>query len=287
MLLWLDLETTGLVPNSGRILEVGVVLTSDQLHELYQQAWVVHNDQASVVTMMDSSVHKMHACNGLLSEVGSDRSVFLSVVEEQLVQLVQKWFTADERPILCGNSIHFDRSWLKVHMPRFESLLHYRMGDASGAHELAKRINNLQLPKAETTHRALADVRGSIQLARQVFAVNQELEGPRKLTIQEMQEQAHRTTKAKGFWEVDRPLTEVDALRLLSQKLALVHSEVSEALEALRQEDQSDNNFGEELADVLIRVGDLAEFAGVDLDAQVSAKLKKNDARPNKHSKRF
>jgi oligoribonuclease len=284
MLLWLDLETTGLDPVKGKILEIAVVVTDDHLEEKWHGSWVVHQQSLVVSPLMSDFVRNMHTDNKLLQEVYGEHAVFLSAAEEQLILLVSKWFAAGEKPILCGNSIHFDRAWLKVHMPRFEALLHYRMGDASGTYELAKRVAGLNLAKPEAAHRALDDARASIKLAKQVFTYDAPQPG---LTISSLQARAYSTAKSKGFWDMTRVLEGPDHLALISQKLALVHSEVSEALEALRHVDQGKNNFGEELADVVIRVADLAEFVGVDLSREVVAKLIKNADRPNKHSKKF
>ena len=64
-------------------------------------------------------------------------------------------------------------------------------------------------------------------------------------------------------------------------KLALIHSEVSEALEAFRKDDY--DNFREELADVLIRVLDLSGGMGIDIDNEVKEKLDKNKSRGYRH----
>lgn len=289
MLLWLDLETTGLEPSVGRILEVAAVVTNDNLEEQWKGEWVVHQKRAEVTPLMDAYVTNMHTKNGLLDAIGEPGAVFLSQVEADLVQMVPKWF-GDNKPILCGSSIHFDRKWLVKWLPHFEQLLHYRMGDASGSHELARRLTGLQLSKPDVAHRALADVRASIELARQVFVVPQSTKYEPQiggLSLLALVGQAHTTAREKGFWDVPRVMLAEDKDAKVCQKLALIHSEVSEAVEAIRQADPTKNNLSEELADIVIRVADLAGYLQVDLEHEVTMKLAKNSARPNKHSKRF
>lgn len=95
-----------------------------------------------------------------------------------------------------------------------------------------------------------------------------------------------------GFWdgfEEAPPSEGIDPLELnkyfISTKLALIHSEVSEALEALRKGDTE--NFEEEVADIAIRVFDLAGGLNIDLEKIISEKSAKNKKRPRKHGKRF
>ena len=106
------------------------------------------------------------------------------------------------------------------------------------------------------------------------------------MTLRELQEIAHAASRAKGWYDGD------NANRNIPEMLALIHSEVSEALEAYRDGDMSiryregdgkPEGFGPELADILIRVGDLAEFLGIDLQSQVKCKMAFNATRPHRH----
>lgn len=94
--------------------------------------------------------------------------------------------------------------------------------------------------------------------------------------VTELVNKAHENAKDKGFWDKPR---EVGTL------IALLHSELSEALEADRHGDKE--NFAEELADVAIRLGDLCGGLGIDLEAAIVAKMKKNTGRPKLHGKRY
>jgi len=96
------------------------------------------------------------------------------------------------------------------------------------------------------------------------------MEGPEM--INQLVKEAHETAKSKGWW--DTP-SETGTL------LALIHSEVSEALEADRKGDQE--HFAEELADVCIRIFDLCGAKGIDLEKEILDKMEYNKARPYKH----
>jgi len=96
-------------------------------------------------------------------------------------------------------------------------------------------------------------------------------------TIKELQELCHQIATEKGFWEAgDRNDGEL---------IALMHSELSEALEALRKDDW--DNVAEELADVVIRIMDFCEAREINLQQQILMKIEKNKVRPHKHGKKF
>jgi NTP pyrophosphatase (non-canonical NTP hydrolase) len=84
--------------------------------------------------------------------------------------------------------------------------------------------------------------------------------------------EAYETAKAKGWHDQER---ETGTL------LALIHSEVSEALEADRKGD--DENFVEELADTCIRIFDLCGTKGIDLEKAILEKMERNRSRSYKH----
>lgn len=105
------------------------------------------------------------------------------------------------------------------------------------------------------------------------------------MKLQEMQRLAHENSRAKGFW----PEKNVDH-NAIAVRLALIHSEVSEALEAVRKSDMASREvngkpegFPSELADVVIRTVDLSEALGIDLEAEILKKMAYNSTRPHLH----
>jgi NTP pyrophosphatase (non-canonical NTP hydrolase) len=102
------------------------------------------------------------------------------------------------------------------------------------------------------------------------------LEETKARTIPALVKRCHETAKSKGWWDTDRNDGEI---------IALMHSELSEALEALRKEDVA--NLTEELADVLIRIFDYCGARNLNIEKALLEKMEKNKARPYKHGKRF
>ena len=94
------------------------------------------------------------------------------------------------------------------------------------------------------------------------------------LTIKQWCELCHSIAKEKGFWEKERNIGEA---------LMLIVTELAEAMEGYRQQDQA--NFKEELADTFIRLFDLCGGLGIDIEAEIKKKAEKNKSRPYKHGK--
>ncbi|EPY2286113.1 MazG-like family protein [Clostridium sporogenes] len=122
------------------------------------------------------------------------------------------------------------------------------------------------------------------------------------MEINELVEKAHRNAKSHGFWEDWERIEQlenmainiskdgekqvkIDKCNAIATRLMLIVSEVSEALEGIRKDDRE--NFKEELADIVIRVADLAGGLDIDLDEEIKKKMKKNRNRPYKHGKEF
>lgn len=149
--LFLDLETTGLDPKVDRILEVAAEVVAPDWSVVSEYSMVVHWDKEDTVHLMSASVHGQHFRSGLIQEVFKSELPWEDI--EPLLYTWIKQYFPNGRAILAGNSIHFDRSFIKAQMPEVEKLLHFRMIDVTSIME-ARRI-------FKAPHRALADIQAS------------------------------------------------------------------------------------------------------------------------------
>ncbi len=119
------------------------------------------------------------------------------------------------------------------------------------------------------------------------------------MRLRDMQAEAHENAARKGFHDMESEILvklnqgerltedEIDAIGVAfeCQRIALIVSELGEAVEALRAEDYV--NYHEEIADVVIRIGDHCGAVGIDLEDEIKKKLGKNSTRPRLHNKKF
>lgn len=174
VLVWLDLEMTGLDHRRHRIIEIATVITDDSLDEIAVGPSLVIGASPADLEAMEPKVRKMHAETGLLDEVASSK-ITVAQAQERTLRFVRKHVPEPRTVPLCGNSIGTDRRFLDQYMPALEQHLHYRVVDVSTVKELAKRWRpevaqawaDLAKSRAGSTkHRALDDVRESIDELR-------------------------------------------------------------------------------------------------------------------------
>lgn len=190
MIVWVDTETTGLDPERGSLLEVAFVVTTDRLEEIaYTSALVEPFDYDDIVTKLDPAVRAMHEKNGLLREVealggeGCGATAVATRLIRWLINVVDLYVASGgyvdaggsepgeilKGTPLAGSTVGFDRAWLRRHMPSLEALFSYRSIDVSSFTEIAKRWSPAVYegrPKTVIAHRALTDVRESINYLR-------------------------------------------------------------------------------------------------------------------------
>lgn len=165
-LVWLDMEMTGLNPDSDRILELAIVVTNSALEMVAESpVWVVHQSDV-VLDAMDDWNKKTHGRSGLLERVQATRHDD-AMVEAEALEFLKKYVGQGQSP-MCGNSICQDRRFMARHMPNLEAWFHYRNLDVSTLKELCKRWTPEVYKgfKKQGKHTALADIYESIEELR-------------------------------------------------------------------------------------------------------------------------
>ena len=168
VLVWIDMEMTGLDPANERIIEIATILTDGQLTEIAVGPELVLRQPDEILAVMDDWNTKHHGASGLTERVRQSQ-ISDADAEAQTIAFIDAHVATRERPVLAGNSIHQDRRFIRRYMPALEKRLHYRMVDVSTVKELARRwypqVTARQPPKRDT-HRALDDIRESIDELR-------------------------------------------------------------------------------------------------------------------------
>ena len=161
-LIWIDLEMTGLRPDSDRILEVAIVVTDHALDTVAQApVFVVHQEDA-VLAAMDAWNQATHGRSGLIDKVKAS-SMTDGDVEASALAFLAEHVPSKVSP-MCGNTICQDRRFLARWMPALEDYFHYRNLDVSTLKELCKRWQP-EVAKGwvkQGKHEALADIYESI-----------------------------------------------------------------------------------------------------------------------------
>ncbi len=162
-LVWIDLEMTGLEPDSDRIIEIATIVTDSQLNVLAEGPVLAIHQSDEVLVGMDEWNTRQHGESGLVQRVRESR-IDEREAEEQTLAFLREWVPERKSP-MCGNSICQDRRFLVRGMPRLEAYFHYRNLDVSTLKELARRWNPRVYDafKKEGAHLALADIRESIR----------------------------------------------------------------------------------------------------------------------------
>lgn len=163
-MVWVDVETTGLNPREGWLLEVGMIATDADLNELSRSSWVQHFDRDNMPHIADEAL-KMHTASGLLFEAIASRETKPSI-EASILQWLDSrvGYSLMKRMPMAGSTVQFDRAWLAQHLPGVEKHFHYRNVDVSTVKNLA-RLWYPTIPGWHTVqklHRALPDLEESI-----------------------------------------------------------------------------------------------------------------------------
>ena len=165
LLVWVDLEMTGLDPQTCVIVEIATLVTDAELNVVAEGPNLVVHQPPEVLAGMDPFVVKMHTKSGLLTRI-AESEISLEDAEARSLAFLQEHVEERSSP-LCGNSIWKDRQFIERYMPAFDKHLHYRNIDVSTLKELARRwYPDASAPGKKETHRALDDIVESIEELR-------------------------------------------------------------------------------------------------------------------------
>ncbi|GAD80867.1 oligoribonuclease [Vibrio ezurae] len=161
-LIWVDLEMTGLDPETHKVIEIASIVTDSELNILAEGPVIAIHQSDAELAKMDDWCTNTHTNSGLVervknSDINEDQAVALTI------EFLEKWVPKGASPI-CGNSIGQDRRFLYKHMPELEQYFHYRYVDVSTLKELTRRWKPEVLEgfTKQGVHLALDDIRESI-----------------------------------------------------------------------------------------------------------------------------
>jgi oligoribonuclease len=162
-LIWIDLEMTGLDPDSDVIIEIATLVTDANLNLLAEGPVFAVHQSDEVLNRMDEWNTNQHGKSGLTQRV-RDSKVNAAQAEAETIKFLEQWVPKGKSPI-CGNSICQDRRFLVRGMPKLESYFHYRNLDVSTIKELARRWRPEVLAgvKKSGAHLAMDDIKDSVE----------------------------------------------------------------------------------------------------------------------------
>jgi oligoribonuclease len=164
VLVWMDLEMTGLEPETDVIVEIATLITDDDLNIIAEGPDLVIHQSDEILARMNQIVVDMHTKSGLLEAIKSS-TITLEEAGAATLEFIRQHIPEARTIPLCGNSIGTDRRFLAKYLPEIENYLHYRSVDVSTIKELARRWYpklGSDRPNKGGTHRALDDIRASV-----------------------------------------------------------------------------------------------------------------------------
>lgn len=161
-LIWIDLEMTGLLPDTDHIIEIATVVTTAQLDVIAEGPVIAIHQPETLLAQMDEWNQRHHGASGLLARVRASGATAADAERDTLDFLAQH--VASGASPMCGNSICQDRRFLARQMPALERYFHYRNLDVSTLKELARRWAPRVFDGVvkHNAHLALADIHDSI-----------------------------------------------------------------------------------------------------------------------------
>ena len=165
-LVWIDLEMTGLLPASDRIIEIATIVTDENLNLIAEGPVLAIKQRDAALDAMDEWNQTHHGRSGLIERVKASKIDEAEATRQTLAFLTE--YSEPKASPLCGNSICQDRRFMANYMPELEAFFHYRNLDVSTLKELAARWKPeiMQGLTKKATHQALDDIRESIEELR-------------------------------------------------------------------------------------------------------------------------
>jgi oligoribonuclease len=165
-LVWVDMEMSGLLPETDRILEIAMIVTDGDLNIVAEGPVLVVHQEDAVLDRMDTWNKGTHSKSGLIDKVKA--SILTEAeVEAECLAFLKQHVKSSISP-MCGNTIHQDRRFMNRYMPKLEAYFHYRNIDVSTIKELCKRWQP-EIAKGfskQQAHTALADIIESVEELR-------------------------------------------------------------------------------------------------------------------------
>lgn len=161
-LIWIDLEMTGLDPDTDRIIEIATVVTDKNLNVLAEGPVLAIHHSKRILSRMDEWCVNQHGSSGLTEMVEKSR-ITTPKAEERTLEFLREYIPEGKSP-MCGNTICQDRRFLYRYMPRLEKYFHYRNFDVSVLKIIARRWYP-EIAKGfhkKPKHQALSDIYDSI-----------------------------------------------------------------------------------------------------------------------------
>ena len=164
-LIWVDMEMTGLDPETDVVIEIASIVTNTDLEVLAEGPVIAIHQSDATLAKMDEWNTRTHGESGLIDRVRAS-SINEAAATALTLEFLSEWVKPNTSP-MCGNSIGQDRRFMARHMPELEAFFHYRNLDVTTLKLLAGywRADLPAHPK-QNAHEALADIRESIEELR-------------------------------------------------------------------------------------------------------------------------